>query len=230
MHRRKHGTAVELLHAFAVLVVDVLGRHAGGQVGHVSHHGADLQAHAVLVGVDPVGDFITEVTLDGGHPFGTGGFFQAEVLVETTRADHHWLEAYVREGRFVEVAIIGIAGVVGKVVVDLVFPVLVHRAAQFEVGTSEVRGVSRVAILGVKAIKRAVIGLQTTTQLEAEILVGGCNLKAALGFDNDIGTVSSDSTGESLGGDGQGQGAGRETGEVLADHRRIPLIDGLVHW
>ncbi|MGL5987311.1 MAG: hypothetical protein ACRCZ5_10615, partial [Burkholderiales bacterium] len=41
---------------------------------------------------------------------------------------------------------------------------------------------------------------------------------------------SSDSTSESLGGNGQGQGAGRETGEVLTDHRRIPLIGGLLRW
>jgi hypothetical protein len=89
------------------------------------------------------------------------------------------------------------------------------------------QSVAAVTILGVEPVETAIVGLQTTAQLEAERGVGGSNLKAALGFDYDIGAVGGDGASESLGGYCQGQGAGGKTGEVLTDHRRVPLIGGL---
>ena len=38
------------------------------------------------------------------------------------------------------------------------------------------------------------------------------------------GAVGGDGTGESLGGNGQSEGAGGETGEVLTDHPKFPFM------
>ncbi|MCY1448014.1 hypothetical protein D9M71_646590 [compost metagenome] len=92
----------------------------------------------------------------------------------------------------------------GEVIVDLVSPVAVHHAAQFQVSTTEVTGISRIAVVGVETIKAAVIHLHSTTQLEAEFLVSSGNFQAAFSLYHDIGAVGSHGTRESLGGHGEG--------------------------
>ncbi|MNV84004.1 hypothetical protein D3C71_1778480 [compost metagenome] len=77
-----------------------------------------------------------------------------------------------------------------------------------------------------ETVETTVVGLQAAAQLEAEFLVGGSHFQAALGLDHDICAVSGDGASESLGGNGQSQGAGCETGHcsteaVLTDHRRF---------
>ena len=223
VHRREHAAEVELLDAVAVAVVGVLGGYAGGQVGHVGEGRVDLGAHAVLVGVDPVGQFVGGVTLGSGHPLGAGGLFQAEVGVEATELQVDRVEAGVGDRSFVEIAVVGAAGVVRQVEVDLVFPVLVCGAAEFDEGAAEVGGVGGVAILGIETVETAVVGLQATAQLEAEFLVGGGDFEAALGLDHDIGAVGGHGAGERLGRYGQSQSAGNEAERVLTDHRRFPL-------
>ena len=226
-HRREHATQVELGGAVAIFggVGRVLGEQASGAVQRVAGGAGHLDTHAAVVAVGPVDQVIGSGTLLGSHPLGAGGLLQTEFRVEAADLDRNRREAVVGQGSFVEVAVILAAvatGVVREVVVNLVGPVGVHHTAQLEEGAAEVAGVGGVAVLGVEAIEAAVVSLDAAAQLEAECLVGGADFQATFGLDHDVGAVSGDGTGESLGGNGQSQGAGSKTGKVL--HRRIPLL------
>ncbi|CAI8757737.1 NAD-specific glutamate dehydrogenase [Pseudomonas donghuensis] len=225
VHRCEDAAQVELLGAVAVLVLvgGVLGEGTDRAIQRVTGVTRNLQAQAAVVGVGPVDQVVGSGTFLSGYPLGAGGFFQAELRVETTELDRYRAEAVVGQRGFIEVTVFGTvvtAGVVREVVSDLVGPVLVHHAAQFQVGAAEVTGVSGVAVVGVETVETAVVGLNPTAQLEAELFVGGSDLEATLGLDYDIGAVGGHGTRESLGGNGHGQGAGCETCEVLTDHRR----------
>ncbi|MNN41028.1 hypothetical protein D3C81_1551220 [compost metagenome] len=111
----------------------------------------------------------------------------------------------------------------GEVVVDLVGPILVGNTGDFQEGATEVGRVGTFTVHGVEAIEGAVVSLQTAANLEGELLVSGSNFQTTLGLDNNVSTVSGDSTGNGLSGNGQGQGAGGNAGEVLADHQGFPL-------
>ncbi|CAI8743154.1 NAD-specific glutamate dehydrogenase [Pseudomonas brassicacearum] len=224
VHRCEYKATVDLLDAVAVGVVGVLAEHASRGIERIGEGAGSLDAQAVLMAVGPVDQVVGGVTLRCSHPLGAGGFFQAEIGVKTTDLDRDRLEAVIGQGRFVEVAVIGVATVVGHVVVDGVGPIRVQHAGQFQEGATDVSGVGRFTVVGVDTIELAVVSLQTTTELEAELFVSGSDLKAALGFDYDIGAIGSDGAGESLGGYCHCQCAGGNTCEVLADHRRIPLL------
>ncbi|RMS47451.1 hypothetical protein ALP65_04593 [Pseudomonas aeruginosa] len=222
VQRREHAAQVVALDAVAVGIVVVLAEHAAREESHAAHHRAGLDTGTDVV-VDPVGDVVGEVALQRGDPFGAGGLFQAEVGVEATELQVDRVEAGVGDRSFVEIAVVGAAGVVRQVEVDLVFPVLVCGSAEFDEGAAEVGGVGGVAILGIETVETAVVGLQATAQLEAEFLVGGGDFEAALGLDHDIGAVGGHGAGERLGRYGQSQSAGNEAERVLTDHRRFPL-------
>ncbi|MNZ91027.1 hypothetical protein D3C78_1100000 [compost metagenome] len=226
VQRGEHAAQVHLLGALAVVVGVVLGGHGRSAIERVGIGAGKLDAHAAVVVLGPVHQVVDGVTLGSGNPLGAGGLFQTEDGVEAAEADVDRLETGVSDRGFVEIAIVGTiiaTSVVGQIVVDLVHPVLVGNAADFQEGAAEVGRVLAAAIRSVEAVKLAVVRLQATTDLESELLVGGSHFQTTLGLDNDIGAIGGHGTGNGLSGNGQGQGAGGNAGEVLADHQGFPL-------
>ncbi len=210
------GAIFVLEHVDAVATILTIG--TGLAVEHADS-GTHADAFAVFVVVQPGRQVIDRRALDGGDPLGADGFFQAERRVDTTNRNLDRLPAVVVDGQ-----LLPIAGIVAKVAVEGVAPIGEGNTGNLQTRTTEVGLICALAVLGVETIEAVGISLQTAIDLERELLVGGSDLQAALGLDNEIGAVGGDGTGESLGGNGQSQSAGSETGEVLTDHPKFPFM------
>ncbi len=209
------GAIFVLEHVDAVATILTIG--TGLAVEHADS-GTHADAFAVFVVVQPGRQVIDRRALDGGDPLRADRLLQAECRNDTANRNLDRLPAVVVDGQ-----LLPIAGIVAKVAVEGVAPIGEGNTGNLQTRTTEIGLVCALAVLGVETIEAVGISLQAAIDLERELLVGGSDLQAALGLDNEIGAIGGDGTGESLGGNGQSQSAGSETGEVLTDHQNSPL-------
>src|SRR5690606_22317306 len=97
-------------------------------------------------------------------------------------------------------------------------------------GAAEIELVGGLAVFGVDPVEVVVIGVDTATHLEAKGLVGGTDVQAAFGFDDEIGAVGGDRTGMNLGGNGQGQSGHGSQGKRRAQRHSYSLKNCLLIW